>query len=86
MEVGKKADLITINLLQPHLYPMDMLIYRMVYNATGADVADVTVSGRLVMEDRKILTIDEAKALENAQAVYRRFVERANLAPFTRNS
>lgn len=57
VEVGKKADLITINLFQPHLYPMDMLIYRLVYNASGGDVTDVTVSGRLVMEDRKILTI-----------------------------
>ena len=62
-----------------------MLVYRLVYNATGADVADVTVSGRLVMEDRKILTIDEAEVLEHAQAVYRRFVERADLAPHTRN-
>ena len=86
VEVGKKADLITVDLFQPHLYPLDMLVYRLVYNATGADVADVTVSGRLVMEDRKILTINEAEVLEHAQAVYRRFVERANLATHTRNS
>jgi 5-methylthioadenosine/S-adenosylhomocysteine deaminase len=62
-----------------------MLVYRLVYNATGADVADVTVSGRLVMADRKILTVDETEVLEHAQSVYRRFVERANLAPHTRN-
>ena len=86
VEVGKKADLITVDLFQPHLYPMEMLVYRLVYNATGKDVADVTVSGRLVMEDRKLLTIDETEVLEHAQAVYGRFVERANLAPYTRNS
>ena len=86
VEVGKKADLITVDLYQPHLYPLDMLVYRLVYNATGADVADVTVSGRLVMEGRKLLTVDEAAVLENAQAVYRRFVERAELAAHTRNS
>jgi cytosine/adenosine deaminase-related metal-dependent hydrolase len=85
VETGKKADLITVDLFQPHLYPLDMLVYRLVYNATGADVADVAVSGRLVMKDRRILTIDEAEVLENAQAVYRRFVERANLAHYTRN-
>jgi hypothetical protein len=61
-------------------------VYRLVYNATGADVADVTVSGRLVMEGRRILTADEAEVLENAQAVYRRFVERAGLATHTGNS
>lgn len=86
VEVGKKADLITVDLFQPHLYPLDMLVYRLVYNATGADVADVMVSGRLVMEDRKLLTIDEIEVLEHAQAVYRRFIQRANLEPHTRNS
>lgn len=85
VEACKKADLITINLLQPHLYPLDMLIYRLVYNATGADVADVTVAGRMVMQDRKLLTIDEAEVLENAQAVYRQFARRAQLTQHTRH-
>ena len=83
VEAGKKADLITVNLFQPHLYPLDMIVYRLVYNATGADVVDVTVSGRLVMEDRRILTVDEGEVLEHAQEVYRRFVERADLAAHT---
>ena len=86
VEAGKKADLITVDLFQPHLYPIDMLIYRLVYNATGRDVVDVAVSGRLVMEDRKILTIDEARVLQRVQAVYERFVKRAGLAPLTKNS
>ena len=85
VEVGKKADLITVDLFQPHLYPSDMLIYRLVYNATGSDVVDVAVSGRLVMEGRKMLTIDEAQVLERVQAVYERFITRAELAPLTKN-
>jgi cytosine/adenosine deaminase-related metal-dependent hydrolase len=86
VEVGKKADLITVDLFQPHLYPLDMLVYRLVYNATGADVADVTVSGRLVMADRRLQTVDEAEVLAHAQDVYRRFIERAQLSAHTRNS
>jgi cytosine/adenosine deaminase-related metal-dependent hydrolase len=86
VEAGKLADLITVNLYQPHLYPLDMLVYRLVYQATGADVADVTVAGRLVMTDRKLLTVDEAAVLDNAQAVYARFVERANLGAHTHDS
>ena len=85
VEVGKKADLITVNLFQPHLYPIDMLIYRLVYSATGSDVIDVAVSGRLIMEGRKILTIDESQVLERVQAVYDRFIEGAELAPLTKN-
>ena len=86
VEAGKKADLITVDLFQPHLYPLDMLVYRLVYNATGADVADVAVNGRLVMEDRRLTSIDEAAVLEHAQDVYRRFVERAGLASHTQSS
>ena len=59
IEPGKQADIMTVNLFQPHLYPLDMLVYRLVYNATGSDVADVSVGGRLVMENRKLLTVDE---------------------------
>ena len=64
VEVGKKADLITVDLFQPHLYPINMPVHRVVYEATGQDVRDVIVDGRLVMEDRKMLTIDEAEVLE----------------------
>jgi cytosine/adenosine deaminase-related metal-dependent hydrolase len=56
-----------------------MLVYRLVYNATGSDVADVVVAGRLVMHDRKLLTIDEAQVLDNTEAVYARFMARAGL-------
>lgn len=85
VEVGKQADLITVNLHQPHLYPTDMLIYRLVYNATGGDVADVSVAGRLVMEGRKILTADEGETLERVQTVYDRFIERAGLSGMRKN-
>ena len=85
VERGKQADLITVDLFQPHLYPIDMLIYRLVYNATGADVADVAVAGRLVMQDRRILTIDEAETLERVQTVYERFAERVGLAALRSN-
>jgi cytosine/adenosine deaminase-related metal-dependent hydrolase len=84
IEPGKQADLITVNLFQPHLYPADMLVYRLVYNAIGSDVSEVAVAGRLVMENRTILTIDEGAVLERVQSVYGRFVERADLEPLTR--
>jgi hypothetical protein len=62
-----------------------MMIYRLVYNATGSDVADVVVGGRLVMEGRRMLTIDEAETLARVQAVYERFAERAQLGPLRSN-
>ncbi len=80
VEAGKQADLITVDFFQPHLSPMDMPVYRLVYNATGHDVSDVLVAGRVVMQDRNILTVNEAEILDRVEQVYRRFMERAGLA------
>jgi cytosine/adenosine deaminase-related metal-dependent hydrolase len=79
VEAGKQADLITVDFFQPHLSPMDMPVYRLVYNATGHDVSDVVVAGRVVMQDRNILTASEAEILDRVEQVYRRFMERAGL-------
>ncbi|HEY4200585.1 MAG TPA: amidohydrolase family protein [Devosiaceae bacterium] len=83
IEVGKKADIITVDLFQPHLVPIDMPVYRVVYQATGRDVADVVVDGRLIMQGRKLQTVDEAEVLDTAQGVYRKMVERADLSAHT---
>jgi len=80
VETGKQADLITVDFSQPHLAPFDMPVYRLVYNATGHDVSDVVVAGRLVMRDRRILTADEREILERVERVYRFFMERAGLS------
>jgi cytosine/adenosine deaminase-related metal-dependent hydrolase len=84
VEVGKQADLITVNLAQPHLSPADMPVYRLVYHATGHDVSDVVVAGRLIMEDRRILTVNEEEVLDRVERVYRRFMERAGLTTLAR--
>ena len=56
---GKKADLITIDLNQPHLTPMYEPCSHLVYAARGADVRDVIVDGRMVMRRRQLVDIDE---------------------------
>jgi 5-methylthioadenosine/S-adenosylhomocysteine deaminase len=83
VDVGKRADIITVDLNQPHLTPIDMPVHRLVYQATGRDVSDVIVDGRLVMKGRKILTIDEAAVMNRAQDCYRRLRERANLGQYS---
>ena len=59
---------------------MDMPVHRLVYQATGHDVSDVVVAGRLVMRGRRILTVDEDEVLDRVERVYRVFMERAGLA------
>jgi cytosine/adenosine deaminase-related metal-dependent hydrolase len=82
IEVGKKADIITVDLYQPHLYPINMPVHRVVYEATGQDVRDVIVDGRLVIEGRKALTVNEEQVLDDADEMNRKTIERAGLAPF----
>jgi 5-methylthioadenosine/S-adenosylhomocysteine deaminase len=63
LEPGKQADLIVINGDQPHLVPLYNPYSQLVYAATGADVRTVMVAGRIVMEDRRLLTLDVIEAM-----------------------
>ncbi len=60
LEPGKKADMIVIDLDQPHLTPMYNVPSHLVYAARGGDVLHSVIGGRLVMENRRLLTLDEA--------------------------
>ena len=68
LEVGKKADLIAIDLAKPHLYPLNMPLYRIACFANGADVDTVIVDGKLLMQGRNLLALNESKVLDDAQA------------------
>ncbi|MGD0626894.1 MAG: N-ethylammeline chlorohydrolase, partial [Thermodesulfobacteriota bacterium] len=66
-EVGKKADIIILDLNRPHLQPVYNIVSQLVYSAVGADVRDVIIDGKLVMHDRQLLTLDEETILQKAQ-------------------
>jgi 5-methylthioadenosine/S-adenosylhomocysteine deaminase len=61
--VGKKADVIVIDLDQPHLIPLYNVPSHLVYAARGGDVVHSIINGRIVMRDRQLLTIDEQEIL-----------------------
>lgn len=77
--VGNRADLIVIDARQPHLAPLLDPVKALVYSARGADVRDVLIDGRLVMRDRKILTVDEDALLDEADEAARRCAMRAGI-------
>ncbi|MCD4819871.1 MAG: amidohydrolase [Candidatus Cloacimonetes bacterium] len=58
IEIGKKADLIIVNVDKPHFYPHHNLVSAMVYSAQAADVESVIVDGNILMERRELKTID----------------------------
>jgi 5-methylthioadenosine/S-adenosylhomocysteine deaminase len=81
LEAGKRADLISIDLAQPHLTPAADVEAALVYSAKGSDVRDVVVDGRLLVRDRKFLLLDEQKVLREAAAAAARSMRAAGLDP-----
>ena len=63
LAVGKKADMIVLNMNQPHLTPLYNVPSHLVYAARGADVVHSVIDGKVIMENRKLLSIDEEELL-----------------------
>ena len=63
LEPGKKADIIVLDMEQPHLTPVYNPISHLVYAARGSDVIHSVINGRIVMRDRCLTTLDEAAIL-----------------------
>jgi len=67
LEVGKKADLVLIGLDAPNAVPMYDIYAQLAYALKGSDVETVLIGGRVVMRDKKLLTVDEPSAIAKAR-------------------
>ena len=67
IEIGKKADLIIINLDQHHLWPQNDICTNLVYSANGEDVLTTIVDGKILMKDRKLMDIDEEDLMDKVK-------------------
>jgi 5-methylthioadenosine/S-adenosylhomocysteine deaminase len=67
LETGKKADVILIGLDEPNAVPMYDIYAQVAYALKGSDVQTVVIGGRVVMRDRKLLTVNEAEAIAKAR-------------------
>ena len=71
---GKKADLIVLDLNQPHLTPLYNLPSHLVYSARGADVIHSIINGRIIMKNRVIKTLDEFAIITRMQEIGKKMV------------
>ncbi len=69
IEAGKRADLIVVSMKGARQTPMYNPVSHLVYVARGDDVQTTIVNGRVLMRDRKMLTLDEAAVLAEARAL-----------------
>lgn len=81
LEVGKKADLVIFNpLLNPKAIPMHNPVSTLVYSSSIQNVEGVIIDGCTIMEDSKILAIEDEKAvLEKIQEVADKLCERGKI-------
>ncbi len=88
IEPGKRADIIVIGLDgKPNLAPNLKPVSNLVYAASGGDVDTVIIDGKIVMEARKVKTLDEAEVIAEANRVALEIIKKAGakslLAPTT---
>jgi 5-methylthioadenosine/S-adenosylhomocysteine deaminase len=67
LEAGKRADLVVVSASSARMTPMYDPVSHLVYAARGEDVRTVMVNGRVLMRDRKMLTLDEPAVLAEAR-------------------
>ncbi len=67
LKAGMKADIIVIDLNKPHLTPLYNEYSHIVYAVNGADVDTVLINGKVVMKNRKLLTIAEDEIMATVE-------------------
>jgi 5-methylthioadenosine/S-adenosylhomocysteine deaminase len=67
LEAGKKADLIIVDINAPHATPMYNVYSEIVFALKASDVRTVIIAGRVIMEERKMLTLNEEEILQKAK-------------------
>ena len=69
LEENKKADIIIIGLDKSHLQPIHNIYSLLAYSVNGADVETTIIDGKIVMEDRKVLNVDEHQVIRDCERI-----------------
>ncbi len=72
VEIGKKADILVLDRMKPHLTPSGRILSAWIHNGQPSDIESVIVGGKFIMRDHKVLTVDEAAIMEQAFAISER--------------
>ena len=79
LEVGKKADLVVLDLNRLHTTPSVNPVSTLVYAATGGEVDMVVVDGQIVVKQGQLLTMDEEEVMVEARLHATALYQRANI-------
>ncbi|MFW6222632.1 MAG: amidohydrolase [Bacteroidota bacterium] len=69
LEVGKKADILILDMNQPHSHPVYNIYSLLVYSMRGSDVDTVLIDGKVVMENKQLLKINEEEVFAKVDSI-----------------
>jgi len=72
LEIGKKADLIMIDMMRAHLVPTTRIVSSWIHNGQPGDIESVMVDGKWVMRDGQVLTVNEHDLIGEVDHIGRR--------------
>jgi 5-methylthioadenosine/S-adenosylhomocysteine deaminase len=86
LEPGRKADVIVVDLKSQMFTPLmphnaDHLFSHLVFAANGSCVDTTIIDGKIVMDNRHLVTVDEQKVLREANDAFRRVLDRMVVPP-----
>ena len=81
LEAGKLADVIILDADATNLIPNYDVYATLVYGASGKDVRTTIINGKVIMEDRKVLTVDAADIKAHMRAMAKSIGERVGPVP-----
>jgi 5-methylthioadenosine/S-adenosylhomocysteine deaminase len=79
IEVGKRADLIVVDLSELHAAPTGDVVSALVYSAQASDVRATIIDGQIVMRERELVTLNESTVIGNANREAELLAGRARL-------
>ena len=79
LEVGKRADVAVVRIDGLHGTPVNDVVSALVYSAEVSDVDTTIIDGRLVMRDRKLLTLDEGETIATARQEAEKLIAAADV-------
>jgi len=80
LEVGKRADIMILNLERLHLMPRPDVISSIVYAAEASDVRDVLINGRVVLRDGELISMSEREVMSAARTQAELLFQRAAIS------
>jgi cytosine/adenosine deaminase-related metal-dependent hydrolase len=80
LDVGRKADILVVDTLRAHLVPAGRFLSAWIHNGQPSDIESVMVNGQFVLRQGKVLTMDEASVIAEADKVGRRIWDQVRAA------